>query len=65
MIGLDYEVIAKESDFELWTPDGCGACIGSGETQCKAILNAIENLGCLIGELSVLAANPDPALRGK
>lgn len=41
---LDYEIF-KGRDFnqwEVWTPDGAGACIGIGKTKRDAILNAIK-----------------------
>lgn len=47
---LDYKIIQERDygfgpgEFQVWTPDTTGACIGSGATHREAIRNAIESL---------------------
>lgn len=50
--GLDYEVLQSEDDFQVWTPDETGACIGSGKTEKEAVIKAISNLGQTIAALA-------------
>lgn len=42
---LDYEILKWNSDdFQVWTPDETGACIGAGKTRKEAIEDAVTTL---------------------
>lgn len=53
--GLDFQAAARSrdltTDWEVWTPDGTGACIGSGSTREEAIEDAIKNLMATVVKL--------------
>lgn len=55
---LDYEIKQSsiEKDFEVWTPDATGACIGIGKTREEAAKNAIACLGLTVASLAELIA---------
>lgn len=39
--GLDYEIVLNDGEWQVWTPDLTGACIGSGATTIEAMESAI------------------------
>lgn len=42
---LDYEVLENDDEWQVWTPDRNGACIGSGASCLAALCDAHANLG--------------------
>lgn len=42
--GLDYEIVLNDGEWQVWTPDLTGACIGSGKTTIEAKENAVKIL---------------------
>ena len=64
-MALDYEIVChdhndKDGRFQVWTPDICGGCIGSGATREESLLNCIANLGATISHLAKKSNNPNP-----
>jgi hypothetical protein len=51
MTGLDYMLVAVDDGWEIWTPDGCGACLGMGKTKADALRDTIHNLQKLANDL--------------
>lgn len=53
---MDYEIVKSEidGDFEVWTPDVTGGCIGAGKTREAAIKNAVATLGLTVADLMEL-----------
>lgn len=48
---LDYTIERDSDDFQVWTPDKCGACIGSGTTEQEAKDDAIKSMLWLVDRL--------------
>lgn len=53
--GVDLQIASRSrdltTDWEVWTPDGSGACIGWGSTREEAIEDAIKNLMATVVKL--------------
>ncbi len=49
---IDFEITHLGGEFQVWTPDETGGCIGSGSTREEAIRDTIVGLGLLTAKLA-------------
>ena len=56
---LDYMLLLNDqNEWEVWTPDGTGACIGAGETQKEALADANTAMAATIRQFYELISKP-------
>ena len=55
---MEYEIIKRQEDeYEIWTPNEVGACIGSGQSEREALSNAARNLKVCCAEIELVLSN--------